>query len=158
MTKLERSLTKVIYEQRHAKLSDVEELSDIILSIPELKIADELPFQSPEELSYCINSKKSIFLVYVKMDRIVGFLYGVLETDETACITYLGVAKEFRLQGIARSLVRKFVVEVNHFPISRIYTLATNPNAIKLFNKCGLFKKTTLTYLSNDVNEIWRVV
>lgn len=149
---------KVISEQRRAKISDITEISDLMMSIPELKIDNDLPFTSPEELEYCIRNKKGIFLVYVKNDKIIGFLYGTLDTPETACIVYIGVYKDYRHDGIGRCLIRKFITEINKFPVSKVYALSTNDVARKFFLRCGLQAHSTLIYHSANINNLWRVV
>jgi len=148
---------KIIFEIRKARKSDLDELSDVMRYIPNLRIGDELPFSSADELESCITNKKGLFLVYVKNDQIVGFLYGVMETENTACIVYLGIVEGFRHHGFATELVDKFIIEMNNkISITKIYTLTTNEIATGFFeNVYNMNEKANLAYLSKDVGELW---
>lgn len=152
-----RNSCRVIYEIRKARKSDLEELSEVMRYIPNLRIGDELPFSSADELEYCISNKKGRFLVCIKENQIVGFLYGVIETESTACITYLGILEGFRHHGFATALVDKFIMEMNRtISVNKIYALTTNEIATDFFgNVYDMDEKANLVYMSKDLNSLW---
>ena len=123
------------------------ELLDLMNSIKEVTLTNET-FDMFDVLYYIKPDQEKIFLVAMVDEKMIGYVYGTLESAGYACLYYLAVRQEARRNGIGKLLVQEFLKEVEKkWDVKYVYTLSTNQNMTNFIKWIGFYEGEKVTYL-----------
>ena len=93
----------------------------------------------------CVSGRCNRNYIAICNDKIVGFIFGIEKKDE-CIIDLIWVDKNFRGQGIGKSLIFKLLRDTNA-KVSYVGTQLQNVPAVNLYTSCGYrLMKTTAVY------------
>lgn len=133
---------------REPKETDVDAIYQLGQSIPELASEDDEEFLSKDGVEHFARYYQSNCLVAELEGKLVGFVIIEKEGYDSTCITFLGVAPEYRNEGIGAFLLSQMESKVK---TKGFYLFATSSSAVDYFEKKGYHKGKTMTYMGKDV-------
>lgn len=111
-------------EIKKATPANLDELYELGLRIPELKVNKTEDFMEKSEFKTAIESKDSVFLFASYNKKPVGFIYARDRQIKkgNACLSYIAVLKEYRRLGIAESLWAECQKRLKERGVSYVYS------------------------------------
>lgn len=140
-------ISKVTLSAGHA-LNDLEreQLLTLMRAIKEVNLSGEV-FDMHNVLYYIKPDELRKFYVAIFEGKIIGYVYGTIESAICGCLYYIGVREEFRRQGIGKLLVEKLVAQFKKQGIEYIYALSTNQRMTDFVSKLGFKEGEKMTYM-----------
>ena len=121
---------------RRAMLRDINAIYELGNAEKALQISDDV-FLTIEDIRYCIENQKGVFLVGYLKNKLVGFIYGSLEFPTTGNLMYICIDEKFRRNRHGTNLYVEWVCEMKNFGLQQIYLLSTNPTCEDFFRSRG---------------------
>src|SRR5690242_12362744 len=132
--------------------SEREQLLNLMREIKEVNLSGEI-FDMHNVLYYIKPDELRKFYVAIVDGKVVGYVYGTIESTICGCLYYIGVKKEFRQQGIGKQLVEKLVTQFKKQGIEYIYALSTNQRMTDFSSHLGFVEGEKMTYMKRIISD-----